>query len=435
MRGKFQTTSILARWRARIIKRVLGLVVCACVVAASGRLAESSEMWREQTASPVQTVDLDQLLSELDPSSQQAVEAVPILIAALRNPDTDAMLRERSSSLLARIGKPAQAAVPVLIEILERSEAVTQSATVDGKSVDGKPDGKSTPRANSTYWAMKSLGVFGSVAADAVPVVARILKSPATSPKLRVLAADTMGQLRTSAAIGVLTAELMKPRRLNDYETIVLRQTIIDGLALVGPLAVGAIPALSRETEDENADVRRKACEALGALGPRAEGAMNSLMDRLILDEDPAVKDAAANSLAQIGKSAAASLVDLLERGGPELQWRAARSLGQMEKAAESAIPPLKLAFDNSSLQVRIEAAEAVWKISKDAPAIASVLVRTLSENDRQVRHRAAELLVELPALPDDAAVSLQKISKNGSTNEQRAAAYVIRERSRKDNQ
>ena len=438
----------------RIVRAVIFVFVVACAAGSSiasevrqgvpdrpaGTLDEVPS--RAKCSNDVKSTSDDEtrveaLLSKLDPASVQAAEAVPILLAALRDFETDSTLRERSAAMLARIGEPARAAVPILIEILERSQQVISPIP------DGTTGEERSTREDTRYWAMKSLGVFGSVAADAVPIVAQFLTSAATtqattqatSPQLRVLAADTLGQIRTSAAIGVLTAELMKPRRTNNYESIVLRQTIIDGLASAGPLAVGAIPALGRAAEDDNADIRRKACEALGSLGSRAEGGMNSLLERLILDEDAAVKDAAANALAQIGQPAVASLVDLLERGDPELQWRAAKALGQVGPVARPAAESLKLAFDIPSTQVRIEAIDAVWKISRDPQAVATALVKILSEDERQIRRRASGMLVELEPLPRDTSVALKELAANGGANERRAAEYVIRERSRKASQ
>ncbi len=441
---------MLTKRHARIRERVVRAVVAACVVVGVVSSSTSSEMRRGQPARPLSRggevaarlkcpadagaaadnkAGIEALLSELDPSSRQAAEAVPMLLATLRGPETDATLRERSATMLARIGEPARAAVSVLVGILDGAgEKISPASIGDGAK------GVSTD-SKTRYWCMKCLGRFGHVAADAVPSVARLLRSPATSSKLRVLAADTLGQMRTSRAIGVLTAELMKPRRASDYESIVLRQTMIDGLALAGPLAVGAIPALGRAVEDDNADVRRKACEALGSLGPRAEGAMDSLLERLILDEDAAVQDAAANALAQVGQPAVASLVDLLERGGPELQWRAANALGQVGKAARLAVPQLERAFGNSSVLVRIEAVDAVWKISREPQLVAATLVKTLSADDRQVRRRAAELLVELEPLPRETSAALVELSTGDNSNERRSAAYVIRQRFREASQ
>lgn len=450
MRGKFQTTRFPAE-RQPQIQRHVAFAVVVCVVACFAVSLMASESRRErpqrsdgkaddlavwgtcsEVVRPVSEVDeqIEALLSKLDPSSRQAAEAVPYLLAALRDSNTDDVLRERSAAMLARIGEPARAAVPVLVEILDRSGDETISS---GSARADVP--KVSKITETSYWCMKCLGRFGNVAADAVPSVARFLRSPATSSKLRVLAADTLGQIRTSAAIGILTAELMKPQRGGDYESVVVRKTIIDGLALAGPVAVGAIPALARAAEDENADVRRKACEALGALGPRAEGAMDLLLERLILDDDAAVKDAAANAVAQVGQPAVASLVDLLERGGQELQWRAARSIGQIGKAARSAVPQLERAFDNSSVQVRIEAVDAVWKISGEPQLVAATLVKTLSEDDRQVRRRAAELLVELEPLPSETSAALVELSASDDSNGRRSAAYVIRQRFREASQ
>ncbi|NQV25687.1 MAG: HEAT repeat domain-containing protein [Rhodopirellula sp.] len=462
MRVKFQTTSISTNRHTRVPERVARTVVALCVVVSiiltavesvmasglqRGNSAPPPDREATVTTSPSSSsvtttkptadqaddaeppIEIERLLKELAPSSRQAAEAVPVLLAILRDTEADTSLRMRSSAMLARIGEPARAAVPVLIEILKQSETtiLSEPAIADRQ--------KRLSAEDTSYWVMKSLGLFDNVAADAVPSVARFLTSPATSSKLRVLAADTLGQIRTSTAIGVLTTELMKPGQKNDHDSILLRQTIIDGLALAGPLAVGSIPALVRAAEDDNVDIRRKACDALGALGPRAEGALNSLLERLILDEDHAVKDAAANALVRVGRPAIDSLVELLERGDAEIQWRAARALGQSGTMAKPVVPQLEKAFENSSLLVRIEAIDAAWKISRDSHAVATALMKILSEDDRQIRRRATGLLVELEPLPRETSVGLLQLATNGSTNEGRAAAYVIRERSRRTSQ
>lgn len=444
MRGKFQATSISVERHARIRERrirIVAVLSVACATVSQTFACEISTQKRlvvpecrvKLAACPQTSTQgrakaqcracIETLLAELDPSSEQAADAVPVLLAALRDSETDATLRERSAAMLGRIGEPARGAVAVLIEVLDRAQLAKPSASAHGKSPTSD---------ESSYWAMKCLGLFGNVAGDAVPAVSRVLFSPKSSSKLRVLAADTLGQIRTAASIDVLTTELMTPRRLSDYESIMLRQTVIDSLALAGPLATAAIPGLARALEDDNADIRRKACDTLGALGPRAEGGMDSLFECLILDEDAAVKDAAANALARVGQPAVAMLVDLLERGGPDLQWRAARSLGQTRPAAKLAIEPLKLAFDNSSPEVRIEAVDAAWKISRDASVVDSYLLKLLSERDRQIRRRAAGLLVGLGPLSRETAAALLELSLSGGTHGRRAAAYVIRERSRR---
>lgn len=444
MRVKFQATSISVERPARIPERGMRVVVTLCVACAAAGQAVACELSRgkhavapnggvevasrpESSAQSGATAEsrtrIEMLLSELDPSSEQAADAVPVLLAALRNPETDTTLRERSAAMLGRIGEPARGAVDVLIEVLVRAQREKPATSANDQSPTNE---------DTSYWVMKCLGLFGNVADGAVPAVSQVFTSPASSSELRVLAADTLGQIRTAASIDVLTTELMKPRRRSDHESIILRQTVIDSLALAGPLATAAIPGLARALEDDNADIRRKACDTLGALGPRAEGGMDSLFECLILDEDAAVKDAAANALARVGQPGVAMLVDLLERGGPDLQWRAARSLGQTRPAAKLAIEPLKLAFDNSSPEVRIEAVDAAWKISRDASVVDSYLLKLLSERDRQIRRRAAGLLVGVGPLSRETSAALLELSLSGGTHGRRAAAYVIRERSRR---
>lgn len=375
----------------------------------------------------IDPASIDKLLSDLDPASKRAIEAVPALINALRSPETSALLRERVGTMLGRIGEPARGAVPVLVGYLAQFKSKTGSEPAGAATISKEDDVR--------YWVMKSLCLFGPVAADAVPAVRAILISKDVSPRLRLLAADTLGQLRSPAAIGVLTRQLLQPRRNNSYEETLLRQTMIDSLAMSGPLAVGALPALSRATEDSNADIRRSACQAIGSLGPRAEGALTSLLERLVLDDDAAVKDASADALARIGSLSVPALTDLLERGGPDLQWRAAKSLGQIGPRAKDAVPQLRRTLQSPDNEVRIESIDALWRISRDPNPVAAALVGELSTDDRQVRRRAAQLLIGIELLPVDISKELEQLTAADNSDAARAAAYVLRERSRKPDQ
>lgn len=378
------------------------------------------------SVAPDHAAAIDRLLSKMEPATDSAVSAVPVLLSALENSDVDPLLRERSAKMLARIGKPAQAAVPVLIRLLSQSDA---SAAVERHSETfQKPS-------NVRYWSMKSLGVFGSLAAEAIPVVAGILTDNSSPDDLKILAADTLGQIGSPAAAGILTTELMKPRTDDTNGSLVLRQTIIDSLALTGPLAVGAIPALARATEDSHEVIRRQACAALGSLGPRAEGGLSTLLERLVLDTEPAVKDAAADALAQLGAVSVPSLINLLERGEPGLQWRAARALGQIGGAARSSVPQLKHSFTSSSGQTRIEAIDSVWKITRNASLVEAPLLIELTSEDRQIRRRAAQMLIELESLSNEVSRTLIRMSQSDDDKEAQAAAYVIRERTRRNDQ
>lgn len=457
MRGKFQTPSICLTPCSRTIVRNFRVIVLLSVgftgvtagpptVSASDTVVSSGTDNRQQTNqqgadiepadarpcpapipdAPERQTDVERLLANLDPTTDAAATAVPHLLAVLQNPLSDPVVRERSAKMLARIGEPARDAVPLLVQILRTAE--TSGSAQNAVSV-------STGQTAVPYWAMKSLGVFGTVAADAVPAIAAILNDQDSSAELRILAADTLGQIASPAAAGVLTTELMKPRADDENSSLVLRQTIIDSLALTGPLATGSIPALTRAAEDPYPGIRRKACEAIGALGPRAEGGLSPLLERLILDDDPAVKDAAADALAELGTPAVQPLTDLLEHGEPELQWRAARALGLIGITAKPSIPQLTRTFTSSSARARMEAINSVWKITGNARLVEAPLVIELSSEDRQIRRRAAQLLIEPDSLSAATIQILNRLSLSGRDHAARAAEYVIRERARRIDQ
>lgn len=373
-----------------------------------------------------ESTNIEKLLSDLDPTSKRAKESVPVLLATLQDVSTEAGLRKRTAMMLSRIGEPARDAVPVLVALLGRT-----SSPHTNKSPDNRTAADLDPR----YWSMKSLGLFGPVAADAVPAVRAILISRKQSSPLRLLAADTLGQLRTAAATGVLVEQLMLPRRHSGHEETNLRQTIIVGIALAGSDAVAALPALSRATEDASSDVRRAACQAIGAVSSQDVGALIPLLERLLLDDDEAVKDAAADAMAQVGSVAVPTLTRLLERGDLDLQWRAARALGQLGPSAKASLSQLRLALQSPHGSLRIEAADALFKISNDSDIVAAALIKEFSSEDRQIRRRAAQILIEMKELPAGVSRQLEELAASQNSKVARTSADVLRERSRKDKQ
>ena len=207
---------------------------------------------------------------------------------------------------------------------------------------------------------------------------------------------------------------------------------MVDAVALNGPQAVTALPALIRTTADRNADVRRKACRAIGQIGPRAELSLDPLLERLVLDETPAVRDAAAAAMGKIGPAAVSMLIDVMDSDDAELQWRAARSLQTIGSRAEPAVESLQGAFCAADARVRIESLEAAWRIRNDPKLVAGPLIQELSSSDRQIRRHACQLLIEIDPLPSTALMQLRAHTADHRRDESRAASYVLRERARR---
>jgi hypothetical protein len=102
MRGKFQATSISAERQAQIPGRGIRIVAVLCVVCAAAGVTFACEMSRgkrldvphggaELAACPQGSAQsgvtaesrarIEKLLAELDPASEQAADAVPVLLA------------------------------------------------------------------------------------------------------------------------------------------------------------------------------------------------------------------------------------------------------------------------------------------------------------------------------------------------------------------
>lgn len=369
---------------------------------------------------------LEETLRTLAPTDPLAKEHVDSLTAVVASSGCSKVLRQRAGSLLGRIGRPAAKAVPVLEELL-----------------DG-PD---------RYWAMKSLGLFGEVAAAAVKRLSSELRDESRGLEDRILIADVLGQIRTGPAIEAIGRELLRGNSRSSTEkpeARLLTKTMLDAIALSGPKAVGALPALLRSLEHPDSEIRRKACNAIGRLGPRAEPAIDSILERLALDDVSEVQDAAAEALGQLGDSAVPVLLRVVRDAPPDLQWRAARSLGRFGEVwlgpgrldprrslgarSREVVEELTTHFESDDGRVRIESLTAAWRVGRRANLVAMPLLLELTSTERANRRAVTRLLIEMPALPDEVISKLQEMKESGSVAS-RPAAEILRQRTRREQQ
>lgn len=87
-----------------------------------------------------------------------------------------------------------------------------------------------------------------------------------------------------------------------------MQQTVSDALRRIGSAAV---PALVRSLKSTDPDVRLRAAEILGRMGPEAKESVPDLIERLG-DDDPRVRKMAIRALGQIGPAAAAAVPALI---------------------------------------------------------------------------------------------------------------------------
>jgi HEAT repeat protein len=169
------------------------------------------------------------VLEVLGPAS---AGAVPQLTAALRDPDL--FVRWQSARTLAKIG-PVN--YPPVIPALDR---LLRDPDLDVRLA-----------------ACAALQSYGPAASPAIDALIAAL-ADATDTDLRLAIMTTFETIGTSArpAIGTLIDELQNP----DARA---RQKAAEVLGRFGPMAASAEPALRRALDDENAEVRRAASEAL----------------------------------------------------------------------------------------------------------------------------------------------------------------------------
>jgi HEAT repeat protein len=180
--------------------------------------------------------------------------------------------------------------------------------------------------------AIKMLGAIGP-------------KAEAAVPPLMTLLSDRECGLPASNALGRIGQPALQPLldTLND-ENAQVRSHAINAIGKMGPNAKVALAPLMEKLKDSNALIRSAAAHALGDIGPEARVAEKPLHE-LLKDEDPGVRIVANTALARIDPEyapmAVATLIVALKDKDLSLRGVAVASLGRIGPAAEAGVPSL----------------------------------------------------------------------------------------------
>ena len=238
-------------------------------------------------------------------------------IAALINVlgDEDWRFRAGAAEALGKIGKPAKAAVPILIKGL-RDAADSTFRYPLGR--DLRTEAKRMRTKNwYVFWnsAYKALGEMGETA---VPALINALR--AYDFIIRAIAAYALGKIGepAKAAIPDLIKTLYRRNEveqfsfdwddvmihallaLGDDEPLTAREAVVYALGEIGEPAKAAIPDLIEALEDEFRYIRASAAKALGKMGKSAQDAVPALI-KALKDEDERVCDLADKALKKVG--------------------------------------------------------------------------------------------------------------------------------------
>lgn len=247
--------------------------------------------------------------------------------------DEDLKLRQLAESLLVRLGSENQSLFPVLEKALER------------RPVD--------------QW----------------PALLEVLR--------------TVSLRRPKLSVSVLIVGLTS----GDAASCIAAADILKGL---GRKAQAAIPALRRCLNHSDLEVRKRSCEALGAIGPMAAEAVSSMVPLLSSDAD---RDAVIEALGEMGPGARAALPHLLpllaglDKAGRK---RLTSTIENIGRANEKQVPLLIPLLTHLDPEVRFQTADLIAQLGSKAGLALPDFVALMGDSNNRVASLASQRVDQL---------------------------------------
>lgn len=301
--------------------------------------------------------------------------AVPALRQALRESmDSISVVAARA---LGRIGAPASAAIPDLVDALHRP--LVELAAIKATGGSNSPAGL-LREFDIRLAAVEALGRIGGAA---IPALIEALSHPTVL--IASSAAQWLGRQGTAATDAVpLLSRLLTSK---DAGKVELRSAAVEALGSIG---TAALPVLVQMLEHDSISVRASATRAIGLMGAAAAPAVPPVAAML---HDVGVRQTASRALVAIGPAAIPVLVRLLQAGDAGVRVETTGVLGEIRPVTEETIALLADSLTDSSYRVRIAAAGSLGRIGFAANRAEAKLLALRKDKHPEVRQAVAAAL------------------------------------------
>lgn len=240
-------------------------------------------------------------------------------------------------------------------------------------------------------------------ATDALRNILRVRpNSPEVVRALIDALGDTVDAVRMSAAFALTSAGVRGEGAvpglhdaLHDTAHATVRWQAAMILGSLGPSAgQTSVPVLTEALADPDPQVRAAAAEALGHIGQLSEPALSKLYI-LLRDTDADVRRKAVEALPNISRdtSMIGLLIGALSDSAPEVRRSAVTALGALGTPTDRVIDALAHALTDSWAAVRAAAALALAQIGPAARASRNALLAARQDSSAQVRRVAEDAL------------------------------------------
>lgn len=311
-----------------------------------------------------------------DPASRQFV---PGLIDLMNDKNAPWISRRQAALTLGRMGPLAREAIPSLARRLE---------DVDGIAAD--------PESSTQRWALAALALYGREARDVASQLIDLLQDEQSPVITRLGCLEALSQIGSAAPDGIaaIWRELergLSPAASPDDQRSALGAA--EALGMVGPDAATAVPILLRAAQAEVPEFRREAIRSLGRIGPSARDAQETLINALVSDDEPLIRDLAATSLGQIGPSGWPLVQLLLSADDPEVRARAATAVAEWKTIRESILLALEPLLGDGEATVQLTACRSWRRLTGRHDRVWPILVELLAHAERSIRRDASREL------------------------------------------